>query len=185
MKRNALSHMVLTATLAVVPFGAFGAVENGPADAATIAKKVRHELVMLPFYGIFDNLAFEVNDGTVTLHGAVTRPTLKSSAERVTQMVPGVTSVINRIEVLPLSRFDDDVRLRVAWAVYGQSALNRYALGAQPSIRILVKNGEVTLEGVVLNEMDLNIANLQANGVFGVFKVTNNLRTETVKAKKV
>ncbi|MEP7367962.1 MAG: BON domain-containing protein, partial [Acidobacteriota bacterium] len=106
------------------------------------------------------------------------RPTLKSSAGRVAARVPGVEQVVNEIEVLPLSPFDNGIRLRVARAVYGQSALNRYALGANPPIRIIVKNGEVTLEGIVNNTMDRNIANIAANGVPGVFKVTNHLRVE-------
>jgi len=184
MKLSNLSHTILTAVLALAPLAASGAVENAASDAAEAARKVRRELVTLPFYGIFDNLSFSLNDGTVTLYGAVTRPTLKTSAERVAMRVPGVSSVINRIEVLPLSRFDDDIRIRVALAVYGHTALNRYALGAQPPLRIIVKNGEVTLEGVVANESDSHIANLQANAVFGVFKVNNNLRVENPKVRK-
>ena len=141
-------------------------------------EKVRKELVTLPYFRIFDNMSFRVDGSTVTLMGSVTRPTLKSSAERVAARVAGVEHVVNEIEVLPLSPFDDSIRLRVARAVYGQSALNRYALGANPPIRIIVKNGEVTLEGVVANTMDRNIANIAANGVSGVFKVTNHLRVE-------
>lgn len=177
MKLNKLTQTILTAALAAIPFTAFAANGSMP-DAAQTAEKVRKELVTLPFYGVFDNLWFEMNDGMVTLHGAVTRPVLKSDAERVAQRVAGVKSVVNRIEVLPVSNFDDGIRLRVLRAVYGQPALQRYQLGAQPSIRILVKNGEVTLEGIVLNEMERNIANIQANAVFGVFKVNNNLRVE-------
>jgi hyperosmotically inducible protein len=183
MKFNKLSQTILTAALATIPFTAIAADSSTP-DAAKVAEKVRKELVTLPFYGVFDNLAFELNDGTVILNGAVTRPTLKSSAERVAQRVNGVKSVVNRIEVLPLSNFDDGIRLRVLRSVYGQPALQRYQLGAQPSIRILVKNGEVTLEGVVLNEMERNIANIQANAVFGVFKVNNNLRVEKPSTPK-
>ncbi len=183
MKLNKLTQTILTAALAAIPFTAFAANGSMP-DAAQTAEKVRKELVTLPFYGVFDNLWFEMNDGMVTLHGAVTRPTLKTSAERVAQRVAGVTSVVNRIEVLPLSNFDDGIRLRVLRAVYGQPALQRYQLGAQPSIRILVKNGEVTLEGIVLNDMERNIANIQANAVFGVFKVNNNLRVEKPAAPK-
>jgi hyperosmotically inducible protein len=139
---------------------------------------VRHELVMLPFYNIYDNLMFRVDGNTVTLMGQVNRPTLKSSAENVVKTIPGVERVVNQIEVLPLSSFDNRIRLAVTRAVYGHSALNRYALGAQPPIHIIVKNGNVTLEGVVANEMDRNIANIQANSVSGVFSVTNNLRVE-------
>lgn len=151
--------------------------QPGRTDSA-LAERVRHELVMLPFYGVFDNLAFQVEGGKVTLLGQVTRPTIKSSAGNVVKRLEGVTDVVNNIEVLPLSSFDDGIRLRLARAIYGSSALSRYALGAQPPIRIIVKNGNVTLEGVVLNDGDRNIANIRANGVFGVFSVTNNLRTD-------
>lgn len=183
MKLNKLSQMIFAAALTAIPFTAL-AQDSASPEAVKVAMKVRRELVTLPFYGVFDNLSFELNDGTLILHGAVTRPTLKTSAERVAQRVDGVKSVINRIEVLPLSNFDDGIRLRVLRAVYGQPALQRYQLGAQPSIRILVKNGEVTLEGVVLNEMERNIANIQANAVFGVFKVNNNLRVEVPPSRR-
>ncbi|MBI3281854.1 MAG: BON domain-containing protein [Acidobacteria bacterium] len=145
---------------------------------AGMVQEIRHELVMLPWYGVFDNLAYRVDGGRVTLVGQVTRPTLKSSAERVVRDIEGVEQVINQIEVLPLSPNDDRIRLATYRAIYGHSALNRYALQAIPPIHILVKNGNVTLEGVVANESDKNIANIQANGVSGVFSVTNNLRVE-------
>lgn len=141
-------------------------------------KEIRHELVMLPYYGVFDNLVYKVDKYTVTLMGQVTRPTLKSDAERVVKDIEGVERIVNNIEVLPLSPNDDRVRMDVYRAVYGQTALNRYALNAVPPIHIIVKNGNVTLEGLVANEGDKNIANIQANGVSGVFSVTNNLRTE-------
>jgi hyperosmotically inducible protein len=142
----------------------------------SLEEQVRHELVMLPFYNVFDNLAFSVDGSKVTLMGQVVRPTLKSDAENVVKRIPGVTSVTNEIEVLPLSPFDNSIRWRELRAIYSQSALQRYALGPIPSIHIIVDNGNVTLEGVVANQMDKNIANIVANGVFGVFKVTNNLR---------
>lgn len=143
-----------------------------------LAERIRHELVMLPFYNVFDSLSFKLEDGTVTLMGAASRPVLKSDAEAVVRRIAGVREVKNEIEVLPLSGFDDRIRLGVLRAVYGNSVLNRYALGAHPPIRIIVKNGNVTLEGAVSSEMERNIANLAANGVFGVFSVTNNLRVE-------
>ena len=141
-------------------------------------REIRHELVMLPYYGVFDNLAYKVDGYKVTLLGQVTRPTLKSAAERVVKDIEGVEQVINNIEVLPLSPNDDRIRMAVYQAVYGHTALNRYSLQAVPPIHIIVNNGNVTLEGVVANEGDKNIANMQANGVPGVFKVTNNLRVE-------
>jgi hyperosmotically inducible periplasmic protein len=143
-----------------------------------LIRQVRHELVMLPYYGVFDNLSYRVDGGKVTLLGQVTRPTLKSSAENVVKDIEGVGQVDNQIKVLPLSPNDDRVRIAVYRAIYGQTALNRYALQAVPPIHIIVENGNVTLEGVVANEGDRNIANIQANGVSGVFAVVNNLRVE-------
>jgi hyperosmotically inducible protein len=110
--------------------------------------------------------------------GQVTRPTLKSSAENVVKDIEGVQKVVNNIEVLPVSPNDDRLRLALYRTIYGHTALNRYALNAVPPIHIIVKNGNVTLEGVVANEMDKNVANVQANSVPGVFSVTNNLRVE-------
>ena len=146
-----------------------------------IAREVRHELVMLPYYGVFDNLVFRVDGSTVTLMGQVTRPTLKSSAENVVKNIEGVEKVVNNIEVLPLSPNDDQIRLATYRAIYGHTALNRYALQAVPPIHIIVNNGKLTLEGVVATEMDKNIANIQAGSVPGVFSVTNNLRVEERK----
>jgi len=143
-----------------------------------LVKEVRHELVMLPYYNVFDNLAFKVDGSTVTLMGQVTRPTLKSDAGRVVKSIEGVDKVVNNIEVLPLSPNDDRIRMAVYRAIYGHASLQRYGLQAVPPIHILVNNGNVTLEGVVANEADKNIANLQANGVPGVFSVKNNLRVE-------
>jgi len=143
-----------------------------------LEKEVRHELVMLPYYGVFDNFAFRIEGDQVTLLGQVTRPTLKTAAERVVKDIEGVEGVDNRIEVLPLSPNDDRIRLAAYRAIYGHGALNRYALMAVPSIHIIVKNGDVTLEGVVAREADRNIANIQANSVPGVFSVANNLRVE-------
>ena len=140
--------------------------------------KVRRELATLPFYGIYDNLTFQIDGGTVTLGGQAYRPTTKSSAENVVKRIAGVEKVVNNIEVLPLSPNDDRIRIAVTRAVYGNNVLNRYALGAAPAIHIIVKNGDVTLEGVVHNDMERSVAHIAANGVFGVFSVTNNLRTE-------
>ena len=143
-----------------------------------IQREVRHELVMLPYYGVFDNLAYRVDGATVTLLGEVTRPTLKSDAGNVVKRIEGVENVVNKIEVLPPSPTDDRIRLAVYRAVYGQTGLDRYALQAVPPIHIIVKNGNVTLEGVVANGGDKNLAGIRANGVPGIFKVTNNLRVE-------
>jgi hyperosmotically inducible protein len=131
---------------------------------------------MLPYYGVFDNLAFQVSDGgAVILKGQVTRPTLKSDAENVVKKIEGVEAVDNQIEVLPVGGTDDRIRLATYRAIYGHDALNRYALRAVPTIHIIVKNGDVTLEGAVATDMDKNIAGIQANSVAGVFSVKNNL----------
>jgi hyperosmotically inducible protein len=138
-------------------------------------KEVRHQLVMLPWYSVFDNLAYQVDGDKVTLYGQVTRPTLKSDAEAAVKSIEGVSSVVNNIEVLPVSPMDDQLRRAVYRAIYGDSALSRYSIQAVPSIHIIVKNGNVTLEGVVDNETDKNLAGLRANGVPNVFSVKNNL----------
>jgi hyperosmotically inducible periplasmic protein len=156
--------------------------KSGSADRAgtsnNIVREVRHELVMLPYYGVFDNLSYRVDGNVVTLMGQVTRPTLKSDAENVVKKIEGVERVVNNIEVLPLSAVDDRIRMAEYHAIYSQPSLNRYALSAVPPIHIIVSNGKVTLEGVVANEGDKNIAGIQANTVPGVFAVTNNLRVE-------
>ena len=141
-----------------------------------IAKEVRHELLMLPYLGVFDNLAYKVDGYNVTLIGQVTRPTLKSDAENVVKKIEGVEHVDNQIEVLPPSPGDDNLRRQLYRAIYGYPALQKYSLGVQQPIRIVVKNGKVTLEGVVDSETDKNIANIQASGVPGVFSVANNLQ---------
>lgn len=151
----------------------------GDTNESRIAKEVRHQLVMLPYYGVFDDLAFRVDGGKVTLLGDVTRPTLKSDAENVVKRIEGVTQVDNKIEVLPLSPMDNQVRMAEYRAIYGDSVLStRYGYRALPSIHIIVKNGNVTLEGVVANQGDKNLINVRANGVPNVFAVTNNLQVE-------
>src|SRR6266850_1700428 len=125
------------------------AANMGGKGADRIAREVRHELVMLPYYGVFDNLAYQVNGSTVTLLGQVTKPTLKSDAGNVVKAIEGVERVDNQIQVLPLSSMDDGIRMAEFRAIYGQTGLDRYALQAVPPIHIIVANGKVTLEGVV------------------------------------
>jgi hyperosmotically inducible protein len=149
-----------------------------------IVKEVRHELVMLPYYGVFDNLSYKVDpDGTVTLLGQVARPTLKSDAENVVKRIEGVEKVVNNIEVLPLSSNDDRIRRGTYRAIYGNEALSEYQLRAVPPIHIIVNNGHITLEGVVARQMDKQIAGIQANSVPGAFSVTNNLVVEEQEKK--
>ncbi|MGZ4832098.1 MAG: BON domain-containing protein [Terriglobales bacterium] len=153
------------------------AAQRNPSARAQerIQKAVRHELIMLPYFGVFDNLTYKVDGYNVTLGGAVTRPTLKSDAERAVKHIEGVETVTNRIEVLPVSPMDDDLRRQLYRAIYGYPSLQRYALPPIKPIRILVDKGHVTLEGVVDSPSDKNVAGMRANGVPGVFSVKNNL----------
>jgi hyperosmotically inducible periplasmic protein len=146
-----------------------------------ITREVRHELLMLPYFGVFDNIAYKVEGSTVILLGQVVRPTLKSDAENVVKRIEGVEKVDNQIEVLPPSPMDDGLRIQLFRAIYQFPGLQKYELGVQKPIRIIVKNGHVTLEGVVDNDADKNLAGLRANGVSGTFSVTNNLRVEGSK----
>jgi hyperosmotically inducible protein len=156
----------------------------GGSDETRIAQEVRHQLVTLPYYSIFDDLAFRVDGTTVTLLGAVTQPVLKSDAENVTKRVEGVTHVINNIEVLPLSPMDDQIRRAEFHAIYGDPQIGtRYGYRALPSIHIIVKNGHVILEGVVANQADKDLIGIRANGVPNVFSVTNNLIVESQSTK--
>lgn len=167
--------------------GVNGKLENTPVvtqtsmnnDPAYIIKEVRHELTMLPYYSRFDWLEFRVEDSTVILSGQVVRPTLRSDAERVVSKIKGVDKVVNQIETLPLSPMDDQIRLAEARAVFDfGGTLYRYGMQVTPSIHIIVKNGNVTLKGVVANKADSNMANIKANGVPNVFSVKNELQIE-------
>ena len=175
MKRQML--VVAVALLSLASLGI--AQDRGQPTAKAqerIIREVRHELLMLPYFGVFDYIAFKVDGYNVTLLGQVVRPTLKSDAENAVKHIEGVEKVDNQIEVLPLSPMDDRLRLILYRAIYGYPALEKYALGVQKPIRIIVKNGRVTLEGVVDSEADKNLAGLRANGVPGIFSVTNNLQ---------
>jgi len=144
--------------------------ETSQSAADRVTREVRHELVMLPYYDVFDNLTYRVDGPKVTLFGQVTRPTLKSDAENVIKKIEGVERVDNQIEVLPLSPNDDRVRRATYRAIFSKAPLQRYQLSAVPPIHIIVKNGDVTLEGVVANEGDKNIAEIAAKGVHGAFQ---------------
>jgi hyperosmotically inducible periplasmic protein len=147
------------------------------AGAKRLEKQVRHELNMLPYVNAFDYMSFTVNDdNTVTLMGQVTNPVLKSDAGNVVKRIEGVERVDNQIQVLPVSFMDDGLRLRLFRTIYGYGPLQKYSLGVNKPIRIIVDSGRVTLMGVVDSEMDKNIAGLRANSVPGIFAVDNQLR---------
>jgi hyperosmotically inducible protein len=149
--------------------------QTEPKSRQNLIREVRHQLVLLPYYSVFDNLAFRVEGDTVILEGQVVRPTLKSDAEAAVKNIEGIGRVVNNIEVLPPSPMDDQIRRAVYRAIFGDPALARYAESAVPSIHIIVKNGHVTLVGVVDSETDKNLVNLRVNGVPNVFSVKNEL----------
>ena len=152
---------------------------RGNPSEGHIMQEVRHQLVMLPYYTIFDDLAFRVSEGTVTLLGDVTNPVLKSDAENVVKRIEGVTQVVNRINVLPLSDMDWQIRRAEFRAIYGNPMIgDRYGHQALSSIHIIVSNGHVKLEGVVANQADKNFINVRANAVPNVFSVENDLQVE-------
>lgn len=179
--KKAMLPIIFTGLLVTLPMFAFGDVRtpgwvDPPNPTTSIGRKVRHQLLMLPYYGVFDNLEYKVDGHHVELLGQVVDPTTKSSAGNVVKDIKGVTSVTNKIKVLPLFSSDWQIRLAEYRAVFGHSGLYRYAMGANPSIHIIVDNGDVTLVGVVSNKMDKEVAGIEANMVPGVFSVTNNLR---------
>lgn len=159
--------LTLTATAA--------AAKSFSDDETGLTKEIRKELLTLPYYGVYDNLAFKIEGETVTLFGQVTRPSTRKDAERRVAKLEGVERVINQIKVLPVSSFDDAIRVRTLRAIARTGGLYRYFQGVNPSIHIIVDHGNVTLEGVVSSKGDSNLAFISANGVTGVFKVTNNL----------
>jgi hyperosmotically inducible periplasmic protein len=167
---------------AVSSFAAAPAANRNPSpngaqnSEAWLAGQVRHQLVMLPWYSVFDNLEYSVQGNKVILAGQVVRPVLKDEAASAVKHIEGVQEVDNQIEVLPVSNFDDQIRRAELREIYSFPSLQRYALGTIPGIHIIVNNGHVTLEGAVDNQADKNVAGLRANSVPNVFSVTNNLR---------
>ncbi len=191
MKKSLFAVLALPLIFSMAALASPALQDNQPAGALNqksidrIYKEVHHELVMLPFYGVFDNLAYKVDsDGTVTLLGQVVLPTLKADAENVVKRIEGVEKVVNNIEVLPTSPNDDRIRRDAYRAIYGNSVLSQYQLRAVPPIHIIVKTGHITLEGAVALQMDKQVAGMQANGVHGAFSVTNNLVVEEQEKKE-
>jgi hyperosmotically inducible periplasmic protein len=152
--------------------------KRGAGNQAWLVNEVHHQLVLLPYYSIFDNLEYKVEDDKVTLMGQVTRPSLKDDAGRAVKGIEGVEGVDNQIKVLPPSPMDDQIRRAEFQAIYSFPPLQKYGGMAVSPIHIIVDNGHVTLEGVVDNEADKDAANVRANGVPNVFSVTNNLRVQ-------
>jgi hyperosmotically inducible protein len=179
-----MKHGLSAVALSLALLTAVAPSQNAPAQREQpsarsqerIEREVRHELLMVPYFGVFDNIAYKVDGYNVTLLGQVVRPSLKSDAENVVKRIEGVEHVDNKIEVLPPSPMDDRLRLQLYRAIYGYEPLQKYALGVQKPIRIIVKSGNVTLEGVVDNEGDKNLVNIRANSVSGIFSVTNHLQ---------
>jgi hyperosmotically inducible periplasmic protein len=173
-KAGFLLHWVVGVVMLALPaLGQQGPVSQKAVER--IQKEVRHELVMLPYLTVFDNLGYKVDGYNVTLVGQVTKPSLKADAEGAVKRIEGVEKVDNQIEVLPLSPMDDRIRQSLYRAIYGYPPLQRYSMPVLKPIRLMVKNGHVTLEGVVDSVADKNIVGLRANGVSGVFSVKNNL----------
>ncbi len=162
----------LAAILLAVPAVMTATVPSAP---PTLEQKVRHELLMLPYYSVFDNLGFQVSGNNVTLVGQVIEPWTKSDAMNAVKRIPGVGVVTDKIEVLPPSPIDAQIRRQELRAIYRYADLYRYGMGTEPAIRIIVKNSHVTLDGVVDSAADRTMAGIRANSVPLVFSVTNNL----------
>ena len=147
-----------------------------PQSQDKLIREIRHELIMLPYYGVFDNLAFRLQGRTVILEGQVANSVLKPDAEYAVKKVEGVEKVINQIQVLPPSPMDERIRRQVYQAIYSYGPLFKYANLSIPPIHIIVQSGHVTLEGVVNNETDKGLCTMRVKQVSSVFSVTNNLR---------
>jgi BON domain len=181
LKVGAFRMLFLASLLMCLPALSLGDTnpQSMPASAPVLTpleNQVRHALVRLPYYGVFDHIQFQVEGDRVILSGEVTWPMLKDDAQNALKPIAGVNHVTNNIKVLALSPFDNSIRLREYRAIFRSSSLYRYAMGANPTIHIVVDGGHVTLYGQVANKMDSQIAELAAKTVPNVFSVTNKLR---------
>jgi len=174
----------MSRTLLVAILGALLGAGALPAKDVSLSDKVRHELNMLPYYGVFDAITYEVNGNSVTLGGAVHYPVLASDAVNVVKRIPGIDSVENKIEVLPLSRFDDQIRLAAWRVIYSWPTMSRVSTMPLPPVRILVKNGDITLVGMVPTQADKDALTLRANSIANVFSVKNELVVENPPSHK-
>jgi hyperosmotically inducible protein len=185
MKRGILGTFLVAAALVATAVAADKGNSKPPLTGADLVKGVRHGILMYSNYTLWDDISFRIDNGNVELLGAVTQPYKKSDLERIVQHVPGVASVTNEIKVLPLSPQDNRLRLQVARAIFRDPVLSRYAMGAVPSIHIIVDNGKVTLTGAVNNALEKQVAGMRASGAglsFG--PVINNLTVDNPPAKK-
>lgn len=186
-----MKNIILTLILALGLFGISAETisaqdsEDARIERAKISREVRSEILSLPYYGVFDAIGYQLNGDTVTLTGYVTRPLTKDDAEDSVRDITGVRNVVNKIEVLPLSPSDDRIRVRIYREIADKGSLYRYLLGTNPAIRIVVKNGRVTLEGFVSSEADKNLAGIAAKEIFGVFSVDNNLKVEQRDGERI
>jgi hyperosmotically inducible protein len=182
--KSKVSKVLATAILVTAGLAGAATRDQAPSTDAALERQILHEIRMYPNYSIWDDISFRVRNGQVELFGAVNQPFKKSDVDRIVRSVPGVTSISDQLRVLPLSNFDDRLRIQVARAVYSDPVLNRYALQPVGSIHIIVENGHVTLTGVVNNDMEKNVAGIRANSAgmsFGA--VTNNLQVENPARK--
>jgi hyperosmotically inducible protein len=171
--------IILGAILAICLFVPAGtAAASTPRNQTkTLVDEVRHQILLLPYYGMFDNITFTIQDqNTVALAGQVTRPIVRYDAEAAVRSIEGVKKVVNKIEVLPLSSFDNHIRWATYRAIFSKPGFEKYAIQATSPIRIIVKNGHVTLDGFVDSKLDKNVADVAARSVPGVFSVTDNLQ---------
>jgi osmotically-inducible protein OsmY len=180
-ERSFTTRLLFPALLLLMLTGA-GFAQDPPRGAERyerrLSEEVRHQLVLLPWYSVFDNLQYQVKGSEVTLQGQVLQDRTKEEAESRVKRIEGVAKVTNNIELLPTSPNDDRIRRAEYRAIFGDATLQKYAFGSVQTLHIVVKNGHVTLEGTVLNEGDKSLVGHRANSVPGVFSVTNNLRIE-------
>jgi hyperosmotically inducible protein len=180
MNKLFIRHRVTALTFVLVALAAgfpgYAQKDSSKPLGDSIVREVRHVLVQIPYFSVFDNLEYSVNGSVVTLNGQVTFDTVKHEAVNAVKGIDGVTQVIDNIKVLPASGMDNQIRRAMYRAIYGDPGLERYAQGVILPIHIIVDQGHVTLEGVVDNEADRNLAYIRANGVPGAFSVTNNLK---------
>jgi hyperosmotically inducible protein len=184
IKNRWLPAVLLGVALAAAPATGFAQSKAGPPQRGSsnyenwLAQEVRHQLVLLPFLSVFDNLQYSIDGSEVTLSGEVTNGALKDDAERAVKGIEGVTKVNNKIQLLPVSPMDDQIRRAEFRAIYGEPSLEKYASGSVLPIHIIVMTGHVTLEGTVTSQSDKDLINVKANSVPNVFSVTNNLHVE-------